>query len=157
MLLLAVFGDKVAPLFLAFASLLFAFHPIHTEAVNMVVGRTELLAALFGLLTFIFYLRGWNGVALVSFFLALLSKEIAVTVPIMLLLFAWLFGRKIDKKLYLLFGGVTPLSSLREFFAPCVADEVVGQASRPATAGASRPRPNGLCLQSPASWPSSPP
>src|SRR5439155_1799593 len=51
--LLALFGDRVSPLYLALASLLFAFHPIHIEAVNMVVGRTELLAAFFGLLTFI--------------------------------------------------------------------------------------------------------
>ncbi|XP_064394194.1 protein O-mannosyl-transferase Tmtc2-like isoform X2 [Halichondria panicea] len=39
------------------ASLLFAAHPIHTEAVSNIVGRTELLCALFFLLSFLLYDR----------------------------------------------------------------------------------------------------
>jgi hypothetical protein len=105
-LLMALLGDKLKPPLLALSALLFAFHPIHTEAVNMVVGRTELLAAFFGLWTFIFYLRGANRTAFVSFFLALLSKEIAVTVPLMLFLCDRLFGRKSRMRTYAVFGGV---------------------------------------------------
>ena len=38
-----------------FAGLLFALHPIHTEAVVNVVGRAELLSAMFFLLAFASY------------------------------------------------------------------------------------------------------
>jgi tetratricopeptide (TPR) repeat protein len=109
LLLRAIFGENAGVLPVALASLLFAFHPVHTEAVNMIVGRTELLAACFGLLTYILYLRGWSIASVAAFFLALLSKEIAVTVPIMLLIFDWLRGRKFNKTLYLCFGAVAAL------------------------------------------------
>ena len=92
LLLAMLFGNQLRPLQLALAALLFVFHPIHTEAVNMVVGRTELLATMFGLLTFIFYLRCWQKTAFLTFFLALLSKEIAVTIPIMIFLYERLFS-----------------------------------------------------------------
>ncbi len=88
-------GDtrQVSPLLVAVATLLFALHPVHTEAVDMVVGRTELLAALFGLLTFIFHLRGQWVAAPVCFLLALLCKEIAVTIPVMIFIYEWLVRR----------------------------------------------------------------
>ncbi len=44
------------------AALLFAVHPIHTEAVTGIVGRAELLAALFGLAGYLLWLgRGRGG------------------------------------------------------------------------------------------------
>jgi Tfp pilus assembly protein PilF len=82
---------------------LFAIHPIHTEAVANVVGRSELYAAVFFLLACILYLRGrtWpslmRGVRLVAlgllYFLALGSKEIGVTLPGALVLLEWLRPR----------------------------------------------------------------
>jgi len=62
------------------AALLFAAHPLHTEAVTTIVGRSELLAALFGL-TFLTLHRSSRSVALgaVALFLALTSKESALT------------------------------------------------------------------------------
>ena len=49
---------------LAFATaLLFAVHPLHTEAVTNVIGRAELLAAGFGLGGYLFWLRAQNGTA----------------------------------------------------------------------------------------------
>lgn len=80
------------------AGLLFAAHPIHTEAVAGVVGRADVLACLFYLLTLLCYLRyvecrdgvaglkagwkrwGWMGWVLVFTAAALLTKEQAVTV-----------------------------------------------------------------------------
>jgi tetratricopeptide (TPR) repeat protein len=59
------------------AAWLFAVHPIHTEAVASVVGRSELLAAGFLLAAWILYLRDWEFPALICFLLALLSKESA--------------------------------------------------------------------------------
>jgi protein O-mannosyl-transferase len=65
--------------FLSFAAaMLFAVHPVHTEAVSSVVGRSELLAAAFLLAAWLFHLQDRYILALLSFALALLSKESAV-------------------------------------------------------------------------------
>ena len=58
------------------ASLLFAAHPIHTEAVASVVNRSELLAALFGL-AFLTLHRRRNWMAVGCYLLAMWSKESA--------------------------------------------------------------------------------
>jgi Tfp pilus assembly protein PilF len=60
------------------AALLFAVHPIHTEAVTSIVGRAELLAAGFLLAAWILHLKDRAIPALICFVLALLSKESAV-------------------------------------------------------------------------------
>lgn len=67
------------------AALLFALHPIHTEAVASVVGRSELLAAAFLLGAWLLHLQDQPYLALLCFLLALLSKESAVVfVPLVL-------------------------------------------------------------------------
>jgi Tfp pilus assembly protein PilF len=64
---------------LAFVSaLLFAVHPIHTEAVAAVVGRAELLAAGLLLAAWIFHLCDQPYLCLTCFFVALLAKESAI-------------------------------------------------------------------------------
>ena len=80
----------------------FAIHPVHTEAVANVVGRGELLAALFVLLACLLFdrLRGESalgrGVRLlgisVCYGLALGAKEIAVSLPALLVLLSWARG-----------------------------------------------------------------
>jgi len=78
------------------AGLLFAVHPVHTEAVAAVSGRPELLAAFFFLLALHCHRRaaaprggraGYRLAAVASFACALLSKESAITlllvVPVM--------------------------------------------------------------------------
>lgn len=59
------------------ASLAFVFHPVHTEAVCSVVGRAELLAALFGIISCLTLKRSWLLSAL-ALLLAVLSKESAL-------------------------------------------------------------------------------
>jgi tetratricopeptide (TPR) repeat protein len=87
-----------APLALG-AALLWASHPVQTQAVTYIVQRMTSLAALFYLLALIAYLRGretsgrarvfwWLGAA-ASGALALGSKEIAATLPFALLLIEW--------------------------------------------------------------------
>ena len=86
----ALFGDEPAALV---AAALFAFHPIHSEVVAWIAAVTELDLAVFYLLAFRFYLQldGRTGrrraatVALLcgAFLLALLSKEQAITLPIL--------------------------------------------------------------------------
>lgn len=67
------------------AALLFAVHPIHTEAVANVTGRSELLAAGFLFAAWLLYLRNREIAAAACFALALLSKEsAAVFLPLLL-------------------------------------------------------------------------
>ena len=60
------------------AALLFAVHPLHTEAVSSVVGRSELLAAGFLLAAWLCHLEDRYVSSLVCVVLALLSKESAI-------------------------------------------------------------------------------
>ena len=60
------------------AALLFAVHPIHTEAVASIVGRSELLAVGFLLAAWLLHLHDLPIPALLCFVVALLAKESAV-------------------------------------------------------------------------------
>lgn len=67
-----------------FTALLFAAHPVHVEAVTQVVGRTELLAAGFGFLSWHAYLRigegrHWRWLAWAAFAGGMYAKESALT------------------------------------------------------------------------------
>ena len=63
------------------ASLLFATHPIHSEAVAGIVGRAEILSAVFFLLTLLVQRRhGWSVRASLLAAAATLAKEQGVTV-----------------------------------------------------------------------------
>ncbi|CAG7718642.1 unnamed protein product [Allacma fusca] len=104
-----------------FAGLHFATHPIHTEAVTGVVGRADLLAALFVLISFLCYDRYQKQVEnkrliLTSILLAfggMLSKEHGITVlginltwDVYLnryLILNYFLTRKINAKMYNLF------------------------------------------------------
>jgi protein O-mannosyl-transferase len=75
------------------AGLLFAVHPIHTEAVTGISGRPELLAALFFLVAVHLHRlvpsagrtgAAWRAAALASFGCALLSKESAIMLVLVL-------------------------------------------------------------------------
>src|SRR3989304_6087985 len=82
-----------------FSTLLFTTHPILTETVNSISYREDLLAAPFFLIAFILYLKInkpffnkskfllYYPVSLFSYLLALFSKEMAITFPILLILF----------------------------------------------------------------------
>jgi tetratricopeptide (TPR) repeat protein len=59
-------------------ALLFAVHPIHTEAVASISGRSELLCAGFLIAAWLLHLEDREVPALICFALALLSKESAI-------------------------------------------------------------------------------
>ena len=79
------------------AAMLFACHPVLTEAVNGIDWNDDLLTTLFFLLALIFYIRtksenlvaGIRGysLSLLFFALGLLSKEMAITLPAIILLY----------------------------------------------------------------------
>ncbi len=77
----------------ALSGLLFAIHPIHTEAVSSVVGRAELMSALFILTASISYHHWrengkmtWLIALLISTFAAITSKEHGFMIPVILVL-----------------------------------------------------------------------
>ncbi|MES2702735.1 MAG: tetratricopeptide repeat protein [Bacteroidota bacterium] len=83
------------------AALLFLIHPIHTEVVANVKSRDEILSVLFIALTFIklfAYIdtrkRSALVWSLVYFFLALLSKEYAITLVVLLPLSIYIFRQQ---------------------------------------------------------------
>jgi protein O-mannosyl-transferase len=87
------------------AALLFLVHPVGTETVTYVSGRATGLSVFLYLLAVRLFIVAtgpgkprrvlflWHGAALFCFFLALLSKEIAVTLPAVLLLWHVLLDR----------------------------------------------------------------
>src|ERR1700720_1200269 len=86
LLLEALLGASPSGKAVAFAAaLVFAVHPLHTEAVSSVVGRAELLAVGFLFAAWILHLNDWQISAVICFVLALLSKESAVVfLPLLL-------------------------------------------------------------------------
>nr|XP_033192093.1 protein O-mannosyl-transferase TMTC1-like isoform X3 [Bombus vancouverensis nearcticus] len=74
---------SLRPGFAALTGLLFAAHPVHTEAVTGIVGRADVLACIFFLLSFLAY-HGqqtayvWSSVCLGA--LSMLAKETGITV-----------------------------------------------------------------------------
>lgn len=82
----------------AAGALLFAVHPVHVEAVAGIAGRADLLAALFFVLGLTVYLRGGGlgraAVAAALSFLAMLSKEVAVVFPAVVLAYELLLARR---------------------------------------------------------------
>jgi pentatricopeptide repeat protein len=89
---------------------LFAVHPIHAEVASFITGRNTLLAGLFSVLTCLLFLRSLAAprrrgaaytAALLCFLLALLSKAISITLPLILILTA-LYARKEERRRALL-------------------------------------------------------
>jgi hypothetical protein len=84
--------------------LVFAVHPIHTEAVNYVTARSSILYTVWSLLTVILFIRFRQtgrvlplAFALISFAAALLSKETAIVVPLLLVAYD-LYFRRIESR-----------------------------------------------------------
>ena len=80
------------------AALLFAAHPIHTEAVANIKGRDEIMTLLGSLAAVWFSLKFYENkrifnqiMAFVLFFIALLSKENAITFVLIVPLIYWFF------------------------------------------------------------------
>jgi hypothetical protein len=95
--LAARFNGKAADLAFAVA-LLWALHPLNTEAVDYLTQRTETMMALFYLLTLYASIRsvgsaskGWPIVTVLSCALGMGSKESMVTAPLMVVLYDRVF------------------------------------------------------------------
>lgn len=86
-LALALFRDRPEGLFVALGTaVIFVCHPVHTEAVANIKGRDEIVALLGSLAALLWTYKAlqskqlaWTLPAMLAFFLALLSKENAIT------------------------------------------------------------------------------
>jgi protein O-mannosyl-transferase len=109
-LLLELLGGAPEGAAVAFAAaLLYAVHPIHTEAVAWVVGRAELLAAGFLFAGWILHLRDRPAASLTCFAAAMLSKESAVVFFPLVLLGDFAIGKWKPRIRYALCAGLTLL------------------------------------------------
>lgn len=117
-LLQLIFGN-ISIAFLS--SLLFACHPVQTEAVAWISGRSSVLFLFFYLASFIFYLLFikrrksiYFVFSLILFFKALFSKEMAISLPLLLVLYDIHFAPKEDLKKKVL--RLAPYFALTAFF-----------------------------------------
>jgi tetratricopeptide (TPR) repeat protein len=85
------------------ASLLFLVHPINTETVCYISGISDSLSLFFILLSLILYLKSFgshavtfNILSLLSLSMALFSKENAVVVPVLILLYHYAFKKRLE-------------------------------------------------------------
>lgn len=98
---------------IAFAvALLFGIHPLHVESVAWISERKDLLYSLFFLLSLIFYIYYRHSdqkktiilkyyfLSILAFFLSLLSKPMAVSLPIILILIDFLFYTPLKVKVF---------------------------------------------------------
>lgn len=93
----ATYAEKARGIAL-FCALIFSVHPIQTESVTYIISRSELLAGFFFLSAFLLFLKGaesgrfrWHALSFVSALLAMGSKEWAATLPVVILLYDYLF------------------------------------------------------------------
>ncbi len=92
-----------------FASFLWLVHPLHTSSVTYIVQRMVILAVMFYVLALFCYAKGrmagswklqwgWMSCSLFSATLAMGSKEIAATLPVIIFLYEWYFFQDLDRK-----------------------------------------------------------
>jgi hypothetical protein len=88
-----------------FCAAIFALHPMHVESVSWISERKDVLYVLFFLLACFTYLRFkekesyvWLALTLLFFILSVLSKAVAVVLPVVLLLIDYYTARKIHLK-----------------------------------------------------------
>ncbi len=89
-------------------ALVFGVHPVHVESVAWVAERKDLLCALFYMIAitvYLVYLKDkkikWYLFCFIAAVLALFSKAMAVTIPLVLMLIDYYRGRKIEKRVFL--------------------------------------------------------
>ncbi|MFH1868377.1 MAG: tetratricopeptide repeat protein [Candidatus Omnitrophota bacterium] len=114
-----LFSDKLLALL---TSVFFIIHPVHTEAVSYISGRSDPLCLLFIMLSFIFcirYMQKKRFLFLIfttfCYIAALLSKESSIILPVLLLLYHYTFRKKPDRGLIISIAAVTVMYIVMRF------------------------------------------
>ncbi|MDQ3020541.1 MAG: tetratricopeptide repeat protein [Bacteroidota bacterium] len=135
---------KYRNLFSLLSTLIFAVHPIHTEAVSWISGRTDSLVTLFFFGAFLFYLEFtkeqehlkeknliqritkknyfYLSLSLLFYVFGLLTKEMIVTLPVIIILYDLIYRKKNLKYIkenmltYILFIAVTIIYLIVRYF-----------------------------------------
>ncbi|MBK9096958.1 MAG: glycosyltransferase family 39 protein [bacterium] len=118
---------------------LFAVHPINVSAASWIVGRNDLLLALFSVGSIYFYIRFKEDnrklyliLCLIAYLFAMLSKEAGALVPMLILFYELLIrtksGFKLSQIYSLIYFAVPALIylSLRKFVAHVIVREEIG-------------------------------
>ena len=132
-----LFEDKVISVLTA---VFFVVHPIHTTVVSYISTRAESLYLLFMLISFISYIKSSKAnnpifyiIMLSSYCLSLLSKENAIILPFLLLLYHFTFKEKIRVKEFLPISAIAViyivlrLTVLRSFLSHLAYNEPLRQ------------------------------
>lgn len=97
-------------------SIIFAVHPIHVEAVSWIHGVNDLLLTFLFLLSFLFYLRYKENyksiffiISIVFFILSLLTKEVAIIMPVVVFFYDYINEKKIYINRVLIFASTAVL------------------------------------------------
>lgn len=98
-MLTSYWGRLRSNLAATFSGLLFATHPLHCESVSWVVGRVDIVCLtyyLLGLVSVALYVRNlnkrWLILTFACFWLGILTKEMAIALPVTATLLAFLWG-----------------------------------------------------------------
>ncbi|HEY3348139.1 MAG TPA: hypothetical protein VGK71_11025, partial [Nitrospirota bacterium] len=124
------------------AAAVFAIHPLQTSTVTYISGRALLLASLFWMLSFYAFLRcressritaaAWGAASLAFYSAGLLSKEMAVSLPAVVILYWLIFRDKnkpdCDRLNWPLFAGYAAVFAAFMVIKQVTQGSVVGQA-----------------------------
>ena len=91
-----------------FLTIIFAIHPVLTNAVVWIAGRNDILVGLFSILSFLYLVRYFAnqsnknfGLHAIFFLMAILSKEVALILPVLFLVYFFFYHRNEFKLNYL--------------------------------------------------------
>ena len=127
------------PLLAFYTALIWLVHPLATQSVTYIVQRMNSMAAMFFVLSLLFYVKGrliqiegskeqknishrlWFSGSIISGFFAIGSKEIAATLPLIILLYEWFFFQDLrlswlKKKIYWISSTLIVLGTLAFFY-----------------------------------------
>ncbi|MBX9770256.1 MAG: glycosyltransferase family 39 protein [Candidatus Obscuribacterales bacterium] len=106
--MLREFGERQATTAAFFTAAIFASFPLHAEVVSWIIGRVDGVCTAFYLATFWLFVCWYQDrnkkhlyLSLATFFLSLLSKEMAITLPPTLVVYVLLAAHKIETKNWL--------------------------------------------------------
>ena len=99
-------GNRLGAAAAVWAACLFSVYPLHAESVSLIIGRVDLLCTLFYLASVWSYFRfrllrerSYFRLSLFTCVLALLSNEIAVTLPAVIILAEFVLPLRVDEDL----------------------------------------------------------